>query len=100
MKNLSARLVWAALAVLPTTGTAARADLVHWSYSWSNSPTQVLSDGAGNSRITLTDEGLQTIIGDSDIVSTNLRTASTAPNGSPDTFTNRPYVLSLTLTDL
>ena len=98
MNTTTGRLCGAALTVLLTTGTAARADLVHWNYSWSNSPSEVLSD-SGNSKITLSDEGLTHVIGDSFIVSTNLQTVSSTPDGNPDTFTKKSYVLTLTLTD-
>jgi len=97
MKTSIATRYGPVLAVL-LTAAPARADLVHWSYNWSRSPSEVLSD-TGESKITLTDETTQQVIGDSDIVATNLRTFSTAPDGSPDHFTNRPFVLTLTLLD-
>jgi hypothetical protein len=99
MTNSTNRLRGVVLAVLLTTGTAARADLVHWSYSWSRSPSQVQADAPGTSYISLSDEAVRQVVGDSDIVSTNLRTVSSAPDGTPDHFTNKPYVLTLTLTD-
>ena len=98
MKPSTARLCGAALALLLTTSTAARADLVHWNYSWSRSPSEVLSD-SGNSKITLSDEGLTHVIGDSYIVSTNLQTVSSTPDSKPDKFTNKSYVLTLALSD-
>jgi hypothetical protein len=98
MKTSIATRYGPVLAVLLTAAPAARADLVHWSYNWSRSPSEVLSD-SGESKITLTDETTQQVIGDSDIVATNLRTFSTAPDGSPDHFTNKSFVLKLTLID-
>ncbi len=95
----SARLYGVALFVLLAGGTVARAGLVHWSYDWSSSPGQVLSDGAGTSKITLSDEKLRSVIGDSDIVATNLNTFSRAPDSNPDHFTNKAYQLNLLLAD-
>ena len=99
MRTTPAKLCGVALAFLMATSTVARADLVHWSYSWSRSPSEVMADPPGTSSISLTDESLQQVVGNSDIVSTNLRTNSTAPDAKPDHFTAKPYVLSLTLTD-
>jgi hypothetical protein len=49
--------------------------------------------------MTLSDEPLGHARGSSDTVATNLHVFSTAPATAPDHFTNRPYHLSLTLTD-
>ncbi len=95
----SSRLFGAVFAVFLTTGSVAQADLVHWSYSWSRSPSEVLANAPGTSYVSLTSEPVQNVVGDSDIVSTNLRTVSNAPDGTPDHFTNKAYVLTLTLTD-
>ena len=98
MKTSTATRCGTVLAVLLLTGTAARADLVHWSYSWSRSPNDVLSDN-GASKIALTDEGVQHVIGNSDIVATNLHTYSTTSDSTPDKFTNKAFTLTLHLTD-
>jgi hypothetical protein len=87
-----------ALVLLLAAAPAVHADWIPWTYSWSNSPQTILSDGgAGN--ITLTNEPTLEAVGNTDIVATNIRTYSTASAGSPDTFTNKAYTLSLTLTD-
>ncbi len=99
MNTSTARLSGAVLAMLLTTGSVARADLVHWNYNWSRSPSEVLADSPGTSKITLTDEGLTHVVGDSFIVSTNLETVSSAPDSKPDKFTNKAYHLTLALTD-
>jgi hypothetical protein len=88
----------AALALLLTT-PCARAELIPWMYSWSSTPGVVHADTPGSSYITLTDEPLAVVVGDSDIVATNLRTFSTASPTSPDHFTHANYSLSLFLFD-
>lgn len=102
MKVSPSALAGAALAVLLTAGNA-RADLIPWSYAWSNSPTNIYADGhvPGDSAgyISLTDSSLQSVVGDSYIVATDLTAHSTAPDGKPDVFTNAGYALHLTLVD-
>jgi hypothetical protein len=89
-----------ALVSLLMSSTSARADLIHWSYNWSRFPGDILPDNpASGGKITLTDESLKSAIGDSDIVATNIRTFSKAPDDKPDTYTNKAYTLSLFLLD-
>jgi hypothetical protein len=88
-----------ALAWLLAAAASARADLIQWSYSWSNNPTTISADSPGNGSITLTDESTRSVAGDTDIVATNINVHSTAPKSNPDIFTNKTYTLSLTLTD-
>jgi hypothetical protein len=100
MTNAPATRVAAVLALILVSAPAARADWIPWTYSWSNSPQNILADSpAGGGRISLTDEATRSVIGNSDIVATNLRTYSSAPPSAPDTFTNKPYTLTLNLTD-
>jgi hypothetical protein len=80
-------------------GTAARADLVPWSYNWSPKDPAVFADSPGTGKITFTNEPSGNAVGTSDIVATNLKTFSTADPATPDTFTNKGYTLFLTLTD-
>jgi hypothetical protein len=90
----------AALALILVSAPAARADWIAWTYSWSNSPQSILADNpAGGGSITLTNEPTLSAVGNTDIVATNIRTYSTASQSAPDTFTNKPYSLALTLTD-
>src|SRR4051812_20870815 len=90
----------AALALLLTAGGGAPAARVVWRYNWSRSPGAALADTpATGGKITLTDESQRTVVGDSDVVATNLKTYSTAPDSSPDRFTNKGYTLTLSLTD-
>ena len=87
------------LALLLAAGSV-QADYISWSYSWSRNPMEVHADSPGTGTISLTDEGqLQHVVGNSDVVATNLRTTSTALPGSPDNFTNAGYTLSLFLQD-
>jgi hypothetical protein len=100
MRHSPATLGAAALALLLAAGTGARADWIPWSYNWSRSPGEVLADNpATGGKITLTDEGLHSVIGDSDVVATNLRAYSTATASNPDHFTNKQYTLTMFLQD-
>jgi hypothetical protein len=98
MKFSPLTLSGAALALLLTTASA-RAELIPWMYSWSSSPSVLHADSHGSSYVTLTDEPLKLVIGDSDIVATNLRTFSSVPANHPDHFTLANYTLSLFLFD-
>jgi hypothetical protein len=90
------------------------AGLIPWSYQWSAQPTVVDADPLGPNHtpaggITLT-PGAITITGgkpgvasgDSNIIAVNLTafTFSPSPNGKPYSFTNAPYRLGITLTDV
>jgi hypothetical protein len=77
----------------------ARADLIHWTATWSRSPSEIPADSPGTGKITLSDTGSETYAGSSDMVATNLATSSTATADKPDAFTNKNYTLDLTLTD-
>jgi hypothetical protein len=90
----------AAVLVLLAPATEARAELIHWAYSWSNVPDKIMADSPGTSYITTTNEPLRLAAGESDIVATNLRTFSTAPETNPDHFTAKPYTLNLFLFDI
>jgi hypothetical protein len=98
MRLSPATLGGAAMALALLVTSPAQADLVHWHYSWSRSPAEVLSD-TGQSKVTLSDESLTTAEGSSDIVATNLRTFSTADPHHLDTFTHKGYTLTLKLID-
>jgi hypothetical protein len=88
---------WGATLLILCLGSAARADHLGWSFSWSAGPA-VVSDG-GRGRIIMTATGGDAM-GDSDISAVNMRTISNAfPLTGPDVFTDRPYTLTLHLTD-
>jgi hypothetical protein len=90
----------AALVVILTMATTARADWIAWTYSWSNSPQTIQADNpSSGGSIALTNEPTLSAVGNTDIVATNIRTYSTAPGSAPDTFTNKAYALTLNLTD-
>jgi hypothetical protein len=99
MKVLSTHLGLTVLGVLLTVGRLP-ADPVAWSYDWSRTPQVVNPDGSGTGGITL---GLTTGGGhatdNADIVATILSTFGDAAIGTPDSYTNRPYSLTLHLTD-
>src|SRR5262249_29657880 len=78
----------AALALILFFATDVRADLIPWMYNWSRWPSELHADAPGTGYITLTDEALKTVVGDSDLVATNLRAVSTAPPTAPDVFAN------------
>jgi hypothetical protein len=99
MKHSPAALGSVALVWLLAAANAGRADLISWSYSWSNTPSTISADSPGSGQITLTNEPTRFVIGDSDIVATNIQVQSTATNAQPDVFTGKSYALGLTLTD-
>src|SRR5579883_2612732 len=100
MSNAPAPRAAAALVLVLTLAPAARADWIAWTYSWSSSPSTILADDpTTGGKITLSTQPTQSAVGDSDIVATNIRTYSTAAPPTPDKFTNKPYSLTLTLTD-
>jgi hypothetical protein len=86
-----------ALAFVAWTAPA-RADLVAWSYSWAPTPGTVGAT-TGNGSLTLSSESTQSVVGDSNVVATNLKSASTELAGSPATFVNAGYTLAMTLKD-
>jgi hypothetical protein len=98
MRLSPAILGGAALALLVSARPAC-ADLIPWTYNWSSSPSELPADAPGTGHISFTDEAPRNVVGNSDIVATNLRTVSTATDGNPDKFTNAAYKLSLSLVD-
>ena len=94
----STPFVATALALL-CGASAARADLIAWSYNWDRSPVSVASD-SGNGSVAFTNEPTKDATGSSDTVATNLKASSLAPASAPDTLnTKGNYGLTLTLTD-
>jgi hypothetical protein len=95
-------MTWLLLLVV---GGAAHADMITpWTYSWSRSPLSVVADnnnGTGGISLALTPLTPGTnMVGNSDINVVNLTTFSSAPSGTPDSFTNASYSLTVQLTDL
>jgi hypothetical protein len=98
MKRLHLSL-FAALAVTFVAHSHAFASFVPWTYNWSRSPVSIAADVPGTGGLSLTDEALNHAVGSSDIVATNIRSFSSALRTAPDTFTAKPYTLSLFLQD-
>ncbi len=99
MKRPAIALFTALVAVTAFGVSQARADFVSWTYNFGRSPLAVAADGAGTGGLALTDESTHQADGTSDIVATNIRAFSSAPRNLPDTFTSKPYTLSLFLKD-
>jgi hypothetical protein len=87
------------IALFCLSANAARADHIDWLYSWSRSPDQVFADGSTTSYVALTGESEVPAGGNTDVVAANLSVFSNAPDTAPATFTNKPYTLTLTITD-
>jgi hypothetical protein len=101
MRHSPAALGGVALGLLLLIQTGAHADLIHWTYSWSNSPTSVLPDvpSSGGS-VTLTNVGPTPVTGDTTIVATSIQTNhDPSPTSSPDNYTHAAYSLQLSVTD-
>jgi hypothetical protein len=98
MRLTPAVVVGALLSLLAVPGPAT-AELIAWTYSWSSSPAEVLSDAPGAGQIAFTNEAPHNVVGNTDVVATNLRTVSSATAGNTDKFTNAAYTLSLTIVD-
>jgi hypothetical protein len=102
MRRLKTGLIAAASAVLLFWGAEARADKIDWSYNWTPSSTEILSD-SGQSKLILSNEPIgkaSTTIGNStDVVATNIKTASSVDPTILDKFTAQPFSLALTLVD-
>src|SRR5262249_18781221 len=74
-------------------------DMIGWSYDWSRSPLSVGADGKGTGSVDLAVNPGGTVSGNSTITVVNLSTSSAATSATPDTFTAKPYALTLRLTD-
>jgi hypothetical protein len=81
--------------------SSARAEMLH--FSWAPDPVVLRADGPGSgavifshehANLNLTDQG-----GTWTGIASELRTVSSASSGHPDVFINRPYSLTLTITD-
>jgi hypothetical protein len=98
MKRQLPILLGGALAVVLGAAADARANFVPWTYNWSPG-SAFLSSTTGSGRLYTSNEPLGTVDGSSNIVVTDLRTASTAPRDHPDVFTNVAFTASLTIVD-
>jgi hypothetical protein len=98
MKRWLGRLGAAAFALLVLGSGRATAD-PSYSYSWDQSPTTIAADGTGTGSISLSVGKLTTGVGNSTIVAANLSAVTSTVAPAVDTFTNKAYSLTLTLTD-
>jgi hypothetical protein len=99
MRYPAPRLYAAAMALCLFAGGAARADFIDWGYNWTPSSTEIFADVPAKGKVTLSNEPAGSASGDSFIVATNIKTASSAPSSDPAVFTDRPYSLTLTIFD-
>src|SRR5262245_38121578 len=99
MKRWPGFLLASSLA-LPLLGAGlARADqLPSYSYTWDQTPTSIAADGTGTGSISVS-VGTGTAAGPSTIVAANLSGISSAIAPAADTYTNKAYTLTLSLTD-
>jgi hypothetical protein len=99
MRNAPVFLIAACLTLLALASPVQGA-FVPWQYNWSRNPAIMYSDSSSTSYVTLSDQPLASAVGSSDIVATNLKVFSNASPGSPATFTNKAYTLTLFLLDV
>jgi hypothetical protein len=88
-----------ALALLLLAGTAARAEPITWSYSWSSSPGVVSSDDGSLGKVTVQSLSGGPLTGSWNGIDAAHLTAM-APASGTATFTHQSYTLDLHLTDL
>jgi hypothetical protein len=98
MKHRLPILLGSAFALALCATADARASFIAWSYNWTSS-SPFVSATTGTGRIYTSDESLAHAQGSSDIVVTDLRTASTARPGHFDVFTNAAFSSTLTIMD-
>ncbi|MBI2803842.1 MAG: PEP-CTERM sorting domain-containing protein [Planctomycetes bacterium] len=89
----------AALAVLLVVGASVRADSIPWGYSGADA-TIFNNNNPIKSSSVLFKGSSGVASGDSGIIIYNLTASSTAGDGSPDSFSNVPFSLAVTFTDV
>jgi len=99
MKRWTGRTLAAASAMFWLTAGPVRADLMpSFSYSWDQAPATIAADGTGSGSISIS-VGSGTATAPSTIVAANLSVISSALAPNSDTYTNKAYQLTLSLTD-
>jgi hypothetical protein len=99
MKRWSGRTLAAAFAAFCFAAGPARADLMpSFSYSWDQSPTTIAADGTSSGSISLS-VGNGHGVAPTSLVAANLSVITSAAAPTVDTYTNKAYQLTLTLTD-
>jgi hypothetical protein len=99
MRYPAKRLFAAAIALCLFAGAQARADFVGWEYNWTPSASEILADNPTTGKILLSNEPGGSAVGNSFVVATNIRTASSADPSNPATFTSKSYSLALAILD-
>jgi len=99
MTRLSFPLLGTVIGLSLLGPSAARADLITWGFNWSGSPTSVAGDPGATGGIFLLDPQPGHGQGSMALSGTQLQVFSSAPAGTLDHFTNRPYTETLTITD-
>jgi hypothetical protein len=102
MRRVKTGLIATASAVLLFWGAEVRADKVDWSYNFTPSSTEIMSD-SGQSKLILSNEPLGGAAtqpnSSTDLVATNIKTQSSVDPSTLDTFTNKAFTLTISLTD-
>jgi hypothetical protein len=99
MMRWSGRTLAAASALFWLAASPVHADPTpSFSYSWDQSPATIVADGAGTGSISLS-VGSGTASAPSTIVAANLSVITSAIAPTLDTYTNKAYQLTLSLTD-
>jgi hypothetical protein len=92
-------VLFAAVIAFLMVGTTVRADSIPWGYSATSFSIANNNNNNGTSTINFT-SGSGVASGNSGIIIYNVTTNSTATDASPDSFTNVPFNLAVTLTDI
>lgn len=92
-------MLGAALATLILAGTSARADNIPWGYSASDTTVYNNNNPIKTSSVKFTGSA-GVASGDSGIIIYNLSASSTADSTAPDSFSNVPFNLAVTFTDV
>src|SRR5262245_55969040 len=98
MLRWSGRTLAAASALFWFAASPVRADLIPFSYSWDQTPTTIAADGTSSGSISIS-VGSGTGTAPTSIVAANLSVITSAISPALDTYTNKAYQLTLSLTD-
>lgn len=98
MRLPALRLVSSAFALALATGTA-RADLIGFSYAWSVTPGSVKADNPSLGLMDILPGGSGTTTGGQGFVGPGLTFSPFLTTTGPAVFTDRPFTLTLALTD-
>lgn len=80
-------------------GSEARAEVIHWTYSWTASPNVLPADDNGSGGVAFTNSRPHDVTGSGPFLATYLLSFSDADPGHPDHLRNRKVQLTLHLTD-